>query len=198
MLIYIKPLSTFPKLHSDTLFGAITYAISELYPDILDQMLVDFEEGNPPFILSSAFPVIFNGEYKIKFFPKIIMDNDLSELDSKVLKNYKKISYIEEEIFFDLINGSLDELDLLRNYDNYYKFSNLLMKKDFNVDIGFGENILPNNLVNRLNNETKIFYSNGDSYKNLGLFFLIDFHDDDFRNIIESSLDRKSVCRERV
>ena len=188
MLIYIKPLSTFPKLHSDTLFGAITYAISELYPDILDQMLVDFEEGNPPFILSSAFPVIFNDEYKIKFFPKIIMDNDLSELDSKVLKNYKKISYIEEEIFFDLINGSLDELDLLRNYDNYYKFSNLLMKKDFNVDIGFGENILPNNLVNRLNNETKIFYSNGDSYKNLGLFFLIDFHDDDFRNIIESAL----------
>ena len=33
MLIYIKPLSTFPKLHSDTLFGALTSAISELYPN---------------------------------------------------------------------------------------------------------------------------------------------------------------------
>ena len=31
MLIYLEPLSLFPELHSDTIFGALTYAIKELY-----------------------------------------------------------------------------------------------------------------------------------------------------------------------
>ena len=71
MLVYIKPLSTFPKLHSDTLFGALTSAISELYPDLIEKMLKEFEEGRPPFLISSTFPVIFNDDEKIKFYPKI-------------------------------------------------------------------------------------------------------------------------------
>lgn len=37
MLVYIKPLSMFPKLHSDTLFGALTSAINELFPDKIDE-----------------------------------------------------------------------------------------------------------------------------------------------------------------
>ena len=65
MLVYIKPLSTFPKLHSDTIFGAITYAISELYPDLVDGMINEFESRKPPFLISSAFPVIFNDDEKI-------------------------------------------------------------------------------------------------------------------------------------
>ena len=124
MLVYIKPLSTFPKLHSDTLFGAITYAISELYPDKVDAMINEFESGRPPFILSSTFPVIYTPDSKIKFYPKIIMDSDFTGFDSKILKEYKKISYIEEEIFFDLINGKISENDILENYDSYTKLSN--------------------------------------------------------------------------
>ena len=186
MLVYIKPLSTFPKLHSDTLFGAITYAISELYPDKVDAMINEFESGRPPFILSSTFPVIYTPDSKIKFYPKIIMDSDFTGFDSKILKEYKKISYIEEEIFFDLINGKISENDILENYDSYTKLSNLLMSKKMDVDIGFGENILPNNSVNRLTNETKIFYTSGDSYKNLGLFFLVQVFDEDYYNIINA------------
>ena len=86
MLVYIKPLSTFPKLHSDTLFGAITYAISELYPDKVDEMIKEFESGMPPFLLSSTFPVIYVNDSKIKFYPKIISNSDLTEFDSKILK----------------------------------------------------------------------------------------------------------------
>ena len=59
MLVYIKPLSTFPKLHSDTLFGALTSAVSELYPDKVEDMLNEFKNNNPPFFISSTFPVIF-------------------------------------------------------------------------------------------------------------------------------------------
>ena len=188
MLVFIKPLSTFPKLHSDTLFGAITSAISELYPDLVGEMLVEFDAGRPPFLISSAFPVIYDNEAKIKFFPKIIWGSDLSDIDSEILKDYKKVAYIQEEIFFELINGKLSENDLLKDYDSYNLFSNLLFKNEVNVDVGIGENILPNNSVNRLSNETKIFYSNGDSYYNLGLFFLVDFFDEKYKEIVMSAV----------
>lgn len=188
MLVYIKPLSTFPKLHSDTLFGALTSAINELYPDLVDEMINEFEAGRPPFLISSTFPVIFNDENNVKFYPKLIMDSDLSGIDSKVIKDYKKVDYLEEKIFYALINGELSEKEILTNYKDYYRFSNLLMSEKINVDIGFGENILPNNSVNRLINETKIFYTQGDSYKNLGLFFLVQIFDDSYIKIIESAI----------
>lgn len=188
MLVYIKPLSTFPKLHSDTLFGALTSAISELYPDLIEKMLKEFEEGRPPFLISSTFPVIFNDDEKIKFYPKLIMDSDLSNIDPKTLKDYKKVEYIEEELFNALIKGDLTEKDLLNNYDNYYRSLNLLMSEKLNVDFGFGENILPNNMVNRLINETEIFYTQGDSYKNLGLFYLVYLFGEGYGKIIESAM----------
>ena len=188
MLVYIKPLSTFPKLHSDTLFGALTSAISELYPDLVDDMINEFEDGRPPFLISSTFPVILNNDEKIKFYPKIINDSDLSKIDSKINKDYKKVDYIEEDLFYALINGEMSEKELLENYNDYNRFSNLLMSKKLDVEIGFGENILPNNSVNRIVNETKIFYTQGDSYNNIGLFFLVQFFDEKYRKTIESAI----------
>lgn len=188
MLVYIKPLSTFPKLHSDTIFGAFTSAISELFPDLVEEMLLEFEQGKPPFIISSTFPVVFDEDNKIRFYPKLILDSDLSDVETKHIKDYKKVDYIEEKIFNALINGDLSEKELLDNFDSYYKFSNLLMSEKIDVDMGFGKNILPNNSVNRLIHETKIFYTQGDSYQNIGLFFLLDFFDDKYRNIVKSAL----------
>ena len=188
MLVYIKPLSTFPKLHSDTLFGAITSAVSELYPDLVDEMINKFEQGKPPFLISSTFPVIFNDDEKIKFYPKIIMGSDLTGIDSKIIKDFKKVDYIDEKTFFALINGEISQKELLENYNNYYRFSNLLMSEKIDVDIGFGENILPNNSVDRLGSDTKIFYSQGYSYKNIGLFFLVQIYDEDYVKVFESAM----------
>ncbi len=188
MLVYIKPLSTFPKLHSDTLFGAVTHAVSELYPERVDEMIDEFESGRPPFLISSAFPVIFAEDSKIKFYPKLITKSDLTGIDSKIIKDYKKVSYIEEEIFFDLINGEMSETNILENYDSYTRVSNLLMREKIDVDIGLAKNILPNNSINRLTSETKIFYTTGDSYNNIGLFFLVKVFDEDYFKIIESCM----------
>ena len=77
MLVNIKPLSTFPKLHSDTLFGALLSAINELYPDKVEYIIDKFEEGEPPFLISSTFPVLFNENENIRFYPKLIINSDL-------------------------------------------------------------------------------------------------------------------------
>ena len=112
MLIYLKPLSIFPELHSDTLFGAITYAISQLYPEKVDEMVKSFED-EPPFIISSTFPFIFKEDFengkKIKFYPKIIFPQKSKDLEEKYhpkdFKEYKKVKFIEENLFFDLLKG---------------------------------------------------------------------------------------------
>ena len=115
MLVYLKPLSIFPQLHSDTLFGAITYAINELYPEKVQDMLEAFK-SNPPFILSSTFPFIFNEDETIRFYPKVITKQSSKEanvlVDSKVFKDYKKISYVEEDIFSKMIKGEFEWLDI--------------------------------------------------------------------------------------
>lgn len=188
MLVYIKPLSTFPKLHSDTLFGALLSAISELYPDKVESVIEGFKEDMPPFLISSAFPVVFNKEDNIKFYPKLIIGSDLRDIESRIIKDYKKVEYVDEKLFNALISGEMSEKELLDNYDNYYRYSNLLMSEKIDVDIGFGKNILPNNSVNRLVNDTRIFYTQGDSYKNLGLFFLIRVFNSEFEELLKSAI----------
>ena len=150
MLIYLKPLSIFPELHSDTLFGAITYAISQLYPEKVDEMVKSFED-EPPFIISSTFPFIFKEDFengkKIKFYPKIIFPQKSKDLEEKYhpkdFKEYKKVKFIEENLFFDLLKGRLSESDILRNYNQYTFIKGLLMRESYNIDVNFGENIIP-------------------------------------------------------
>lgn len=199
MLIYLKPLSLFPELHSDTLFGALTYAISELYPDKIESMLQEFENNQIPFLISSTFPFVFNNDEKIRFFPKIILNQQNNfKFDAKIFKDYKKIKFIEEKLFFDLIKGNIKELDILSNLeegsktddskDHYFKSKELLMSKKYSLDIDYGENVVSNNSINRYTNETEIFYNSGNEFKNMGLFFLIEFNDDNYKPLIKAAI----------
>lgn len=120
MLVYIKPLSMFPKLHSDRLFGAFLSAISEIYPDKINEVKSDFESGNPPFLISSTFPVLYIGDEKVRFLPKIIIND---KIDGSVIQNnikdFKKVEFIEEKIFQDILDAKLSQNDILKNYDDY-------------------------------------------------------------------------------
>ena len=97
MLIYIKPLSVFPELHSDRLFGAIFSAISELYPEKLNEIIENFEDNNPPFIISSTFPAIKIGDETIlndirmdeENFKFKIRDKDRIIEDRVVIRTYE-------------------------------------------------------------------------------------------------------------
>ena len=192
MLVYLKPLSIFPQLHSDTLFGAITYAVNELYPEKVQDMLDAFK-SNPPFILSSTFPFIFNEDETIRFYPKVITKQSSDEskilVDSKVFKDYKKVDYVEEKIFLEMLKGNLSEKDILSNYESYERKKSLLLKEKIDIDVSFGENIIPNNSINRISNETEgIFYTTGMEFKNIGLFFFIEFYDDSYEPLVKAAL----------
>lgn len=47
------------------------------------------------------------------------------------------------------------------------------MRESYNIDVNFGENIIPNNSVNRITNETEgIFYTSGNWIQKYGVIFL--------------------------
>lgn len=63
------------------------------------------------------------------------------------------------------------------------------MRESYNIDVNFGENIIPNNSVNRITNETEgIFYTSGNEFKNMGLFFLVEFMDEDYKPIVKAAI----------
>lgn len=190
MLVYIKPLSMFPKLHSDRLFGAFLSAISEMYPDKVNNVVNDFESDNPPFLISSTFPVLSIDDEKIRFLPKIILNDKIDgSVEQKDIKDFKKVDFIEEKIFNDILEGKLSQEDILKNYDDFIRIKNLLMLKDYGKEIKFTSHITPHNSINRLSNRTKIFYNEGNVYgEHIGLFFFIEIFDESYKEIINSCL----------
>jgi CRISPR-associated protein Csm4 len=193
MLVYIKPLSIFPKLHSDTIFGAIISAVSELYPESLEELLLKFKEY-PPFTVSSAFPFLFNEKEKLRFFPKIINsgrgNNDSSNwniLDNR--KKFKKVEFIEEKLFFKMISGDLKESEIIEDLENYKIYGNLLTEATVNIQGKYKDTVIPNNTVNRITQESEaIFYSEGYEFDNMGLFFLVDFKEKKYESIIKATI----------
>jgi len=197
-------------LHSDTIFGAILSAISELYPNDIDEIVSKFRE-NPPFIVSSAFPYIFNETEKTRFFPKIIEVENKSKISNNnkydfsdeylaTKKKFKKVDFIEEDLFFKLASGNIDGYDLIWNLvkKEYNILNNNLLLEVDTVTLEkqkkafaqkYKKTITPNNTINRITLESEaIFYSEGFEFNNVGLFFLIDFNEKEYENIVASAI----------
>lgn len=191
MLVYIKPKSTFPELHSDTLFGAIIYSINELFPSIIEQTVEEFLNNNPPFLVSSSFPFLSIDNNKKRFYPMIMLNDKIDDdkIDISVFKEFKKVRYIEEDIFLEILKGKLTINNILKNFNNYFRLDNLLMKEKIYIEPYSSKIIVPNNCINRLNNFTDIFYSEGLKYiEDNGVFCFIEIINEDYKSIIESSI----------
>ena len=132
--VYLRPKgSLVSPIHSDTLFGALCWAIRVMYGvRPLEEMLAVFNE-RPKFILSSAFPCLRSGDRLVRFFPKpqlpelqsgVIEElakekaktDDTSSLAFKravvtileKLKTLKNASYVSETLFREMVLGQTD------------------------------------------------------------------------------------------
>lgn len=191
MLVYIYPISLFPDLHSDKIFGAILATMNDLFPSIIDNVIKRFKQNNPPFIISSAFPFIEINDNKIRFYPKIMLNEEIEfKEDLDVIKNFDDVKFLQEEIFLDILNGNLSYEEILNNYEDYFQKGEFLLNQDFNIhkfQNFFNRTIVSQNTINRLNNHYKVFFTEGNRYnQGYGLFFHISFFDDEFIEIIKS------------
>lgn len=137
MMIYLQPQSSFPTLHSDTIFGSLIYAISQLYPEELEFIVAKFKDENsvPPFLISSAFPYIQETE-KTRLFPKII--EEPVKADPEKVKAFKKVEFIEEDIFLKWAFGDLNEKKIIDNLDEYYLHENMLFLNKTDIEFAKG------------------------------------------------------------
>lgn len=150
--ITLRPQSAITSIpSSDTLFGAICWSIRLLYGDKkLKEILSRFSSNDPPFILSSSFPISSSG---IMFFPKPKLKklspdtlisiaseeykgNSGKEALFKVISAYKefsKISYLSEGLIKAVLDGSATEETLFRGFINdktILKKHGFLLKKE--------------------------------------------------------------------
>lgn len=109
------------RLHSDTLYAALIYALS----------LVDYpleEYPTLPFTLSSAFPFIKVNENKyVHFFPRPFLqltpakkeenEKQAAAQDPSLAKKIKKIQWLDKEQFFNLLQGK--NLTPIENISEY-------------------------------------------------------------------------------
>lgn len=184
-IIYIKPESSFPSLHSDRLFGAMCVAIKDIYGENeLQEILKN------PFLVSSAFPYI--GKEKERFFPKPMEELEFHKEFRRYFDESKRlrvVRYVQEDIFNKIINGELKDINLIEELrTRAYKIRNSFLFEDLKEHFDIYLQEQPRNIINRMTHESLgIFYSHGEYYNNVGLFFLIRCAEDQ-KAIVESSL----------
>jgi CRISPR-associated protein Csm4 len=156
--------STLPG--SDTIFGGICWGLAILYSEnLLVEVLQNFRDKKPPFLISSAFP----WKKDTYFLPKPIMRNidpGNSPEEVKKAKGLKKIQYLSYDTFNSLINGNSFEKIYLN-----------LKEQDYLEKVKFTD--IPHNTINRLSdNSENIFYSQEGFVKDGGIYFFIKIFDD--------------------
>ena len=166
MIVYLKPRSPFFKElpRSDTLFGAICWGIRWVFGEKdLEGLLERFAMNDPPFILSSAFPYREQNGQRLHLLPRPILKPEFAPPDTlekvEELKRIKKISYLHQSVFNDLINGRKKHIDLLGSNP-----------KQFN------SYETPGNAINRLTgavDEGMLFFNSEVEVREGGLFFLV-------------------------
>jgi len=162
-------------IHSDTLFSAFCHSYFLLYGEKrLNELLKKFKENTPPFLISSAFPYREEKYY----FPV-----PLNQVSKR--KELKKIKFIEKDGFERLIKGeSLDEIIEDENLETLPK------DEDEKNPWWIVQN--PRVALSRLNfhpGENYFFFSEVFYKKNSGLFFLIDYKDENFEKEFISTLN---------
>jgi CRISPR-associated protein Csm4 len=205
LLVRINPISEFPIVHSDRLFGAICVAIKTVNgEEKLIEMLKNFEK-DPPFLLSSIFPCVKQENKQLQdglkqsensiiyFLPKPIEEAQKIDDHRRYIENYKKlkdVKYVSDDIFNDWTNGKISENHILKHMDKYKIKSGLLFLKEKKLQFDIVIRDTPRNRINRINNLSEdIFYSNGSTYGNMNLFFIVRLYDHKYEELLKDVLN---------
>lgn len=134
--VYLRPKgSVAGQIHSDTLFGAICWAIRAVFGnERLTELLSDFDQ-QPIFAVSSAFPCLFAGNERVRFYPRPVSlelgrraaNMLIAQTDSARRKKYdpywekrapveisgkakltQEAEYLSERLFSEVVRGQAD------------------------------------------------------------------------------------------
>lgn len=168
-IVYLYPQSSYISSYdSDFLFGYLLTILKYLFgQDYTNKIVQEFENNNPPFLLSSCFYFSNESNRKTHFLPKPLVNNALKDIneigDYAAIKKSKKQKYITSEFLSDLLK------------DGYLNLDNL---NSTNIkEIKIKHSSTPHSRIDRITNTTaeNSFYHTDDIFiENGGLFFLYD------------------------
>lgn len=160
-------------IHSDTLFSALVSAAKKFYGNKISEKFL--QPGS--IILSSAFPY-----YKNEFFlPKPLHFFPENLKDYEMIKVFKKAKFISKEILEKIISGeNIEEKYYSKDYIlNGCWRTNVNIKNSDEEDKIFNIQEMPHIVMDRVSNQTQIFYKSEVYFnKNAGLFFIANIKDD--------------------
>jgi CRISPR-associated protein Csm4 len=117
IVVYLWPRSALRhELHSDTLFGLICWGIRQVCSETrLVSLLARFAAGDPPFLLSSAFPFVARATGREHYLPKPLLaplppttQLDLAEASGR--KAYRALRWVPAEVFAGFLSGRWSEM----------------------------------------------------------------------------------------
>ena len=132
--VYLRPRCALAGgIHSDTLFGALCWAIRAVYGVAHLEALLESPDVSPPFAISSTFPCLWCGDQKVRFYPKPLLPNLHSDQVGKLAegraryggkeplaydkavvdvvakaKRTKVACFVSEELFREVVWGNMD------------------------------------------------------------------------------------------
>lgn len=170
------PSETF--IHSDTLFSALVSAARKFYGDEIVQKFLEPKAV----ILSSAFPF-----YKDELFlpkPLHFFPENISEYE--MIKVFKKAKFISKDLLIKILSGKEVERKFFsKDYilDGCWRIVPNITEKnkkdDEEVDKIYEESEVPHIVMDRITNQTQIFYKTEVYFhKNAGLYFVGEVKDE--------------------
>ena len=171
--------------HSDSLFGAISWAWDMLHgTDELEAMLDLFRSGDVPFVISSAFPYAKD----LMLFPRPL--NVAGEMPDKI----SKARIVSHGIFERMLNGKeLTDPSIIHGGDVLLTGSEKKMIDGFDIEDGYARfwkiTDTPRVVLDRSNRSSEIYHVGEVSFsEGCGLFFLVDFMHSGIKQRFEAAL----------
>ncbi len=175
--VHIYPYSSMKDIpRSDTIYGMIFIAMKMLMgEEFLEDVLQRFIEGNPPFLLSSAFPFTFTDVTKQHWLPRPMLppfDPFMGASDTErygKAKAFRAMKYIDSKTFSALASGEKTECELFESW----------CAGEQGNDAGGCENFLPvetmHNGIHRMSGSVAegVLFSEREIFFRGGFYFLL-------------------------
>ncbi len=175
--------STSKVMHSDTLFGAICWAWKLLHgEDELADLLGRFLRGDPPFLISSAFP--FVGD--LCLLPKPLAGLKGIESDKKVRKAW----LVSHSIFQRIVNGKeVTDYTVMAGGAVVTPEEALSVEDLIEMSPPWTATEPPHVSLDRVTMQSGIYHVGEVRFAaGCGLYMLVDFIDKSFRKMLEGAM----------
>ncbi len=188
-LYRLKFLSKSTPVRAYTLFGAICW-IYRLIGGDLEKLLNDFKNGNPPFIISSPFPIAESSCGLSLVFPKpvlVISDEvrrDYSIYEKIRRKPIKKARYVSFSVFKRILEGEVKEERFISDPEKFEETEKVIVQRGDKACFKDFGGLSVRNVLNRVTMKSENLFTE-EYHLFSDKWFLVKFYDNGFKPMLE-------------